>query len=121
MEYASRESYESSGWPGVRYTIRKMTFGRRMELLQAIREAGHALEFLDAGKECADKLKAALAVAEIDRLYLKWGLESIEGLELDGEPATAESLMERGPEGLFREIVNRIKGESLLTEAERKN
>ena len=31
-------------------------------------------------------------------MYLAWGLVNIEGLTIDGEPATAERLIERGPD-----------------------
>jgi hypothetical protein len=50
-----------------------------------------------------------------------WGLEEIHGLELDGQPATAESLIERGPEELFVEALAAVKSECGLSENERKN
>ena len=37
-------------------------------------------------------MDAALLQAEIDRLYLVWGLQAISGLELDGTEATPERL-----------------------------
>ncbi len=43
------------------------------------------------------------------------------GLELDGAPATPESLAAIGPEELFREAVAAVKAECGLTETERKN
>jgi hypothetical protein len=39
---------------------------------------------------------------------LRFGLHSIEGLEIDGEPATVESLIESGPPELFAEILREI-------------
>jgi hypothetical protein len=54
-------------------------------------------------------------------MYLHWGLLSIEGLTIDGEPATAERLLEKGPEDLAREVVSAIKGQCALSEPERKN
>ena len=54
-------------------------------------------------------------------MYLRWALVGVDGLEIDGEAATAEQLLDRGPEELAREIVVAIKEECGLSEAERKN
>ena len=43
-------------------------------------------------------------------MYLQWGLVSIEGLMIDGEPATAARLLEKGPEDLAREVVSCDQG-----------
>ena len=45
----------------------------------------------------------------------------LEGLRIDGEAATVESLIESGPENLAREIAEAIAEESSLNEDERKN
>jgi hypothetical protein len=50
-----------------------------------------------------------------------WGLRKIEGLTVDGEPATVESAIARGPESLCREMVAAIKAECGLTAEEAKN
>ena len=121
MDYQSTVAIESQTCAGVRFTIKKLSFGRRMELVRAVRETAHALEFLEAGNEPKDKLEAALVAAEVDELYLKWGLESVEGLVIDGKEATADLLIGRAPENLFREVVGAIKSECFLTDAERKN
>ena len=68
-----------------------------------------------------EKLEAAVLQGEMDRVYLEWGLEAIEGLEIDGEAATPETLIERGPANLAAEILGRIRGECGLSESERKN
>ena len=68
-----------------------------------------------------EKLEAAVLQGEIDRVYLEWGLEAIEGLEIDGEAATPGSLIERGQLNLSAEILRRIRGECGLSESERKN
>ena len=81
---------------GVRYRIARMSLGRRIELARQIREAGRRLEFLEAGNDVREKLEAAVLQGEIDRVYLEWGLEAIEGLEIDGEAATPESLDRKG-------------------------
>jgi hypothetical protein len=79
------------------------------------------MEFLEAGKEPGDRMDAALLQAEIDRLYLVWGLKSIEGLSVDGADATPETLAEAGPEELFREALEAVRAETGLNDAERKN
>jgi hypothetical protein len=43
------------------------------------------------------------------------------GLELDGSPASPESLIAQGPEGLFREALEAVKRECGLSDEERKN
>lgn len=95
--------------------------GRRIELARRIREIGRKAEFLEAGDDVRDKLEAAVLQGEIDRVFLEWGLEAIEGLEIDAEAATPTGLIERGPLALAMEIVGRIRGECGLNETERKN
>jgi hypothetical protein len=79
------------------------------------------MEFLEAGLEPGDRMDAALLQAEIDRLYLAWGLKSIAGLDVDGVDATPETLADAGPEELFREALEAVRAETGLNEAERKN
>jgi hypothetical protein len=98
-----------------------MSLGRRIELSRRIREIGRKLEFLEAASDVRERLDAAVLQGEIDRAYLEWGLEAVEGLEIDGEAATPESLIERGPLDLATEIVAQIRRECGLTEQERKN
>ncbi len=121
MRFNSTVTIQSETCPGVTFTIARMTFGRRVELMRRVRQSSAQLEFAAAGKEIADRVEASLAAAAIDEVYLRWGLISIEGLEIDGRVAEMESLICAGPEPLFREIVAAIKHESALTEEERKN
>jgi len=93
-------------------------------LIRGIRELSLKCEFLNAGASSVEKLEAALLAllaAEIDRLYVSWGLQELIGLEVDGVAATPELLASRGPEDLFREAVSVIKAECGLSEEERKN
>jgi hypothetical protein len=105
----------------VRYAIVRISLGRRIELARRIREIGRKLEFLEAGSDVRDKLEAAVLQCEIDRVYLEWGLDAVEGLEIDGEQATPGTLIEKGPFDLAMEILARIRAECGLSEAERKN
>jgi hypothetical protein len=120
MNYASWLERESRAAPGVTFVLAKMSFGRRLELMRRLREIAQKVEFLEAG-DAREKIEAALLTSEIDRLYVMWGLKEVRGLELDGTPATPESLAAAGPEHLFREAVDMVKAECGLTETERKN
>jgi hypothetical protein len=123
----SAREYESCAWfdaessEGVRYGIARLSFGRRIELARRIREIGRKMEYLEAGSDVREKLEATVLAAEIDRAYLEWGLTGVTGLAIDGVEATPQSLIERGPVELAKEILERIKAECGLTEDERKN
>ena len=99
----------------------RMSFGRRTELVRHIRELAQRAEFLEAGTTAREQIEATLLAREIDKLYLLWGLLSVEGLDLDGEAATPEKLVDTGPEELCREALEAVKVECGLTDSERKN
>jgi len=105
----------------VRFRVVRISVARRIELARRIREIGRKVECLVAGQDPREKLEAAVLAAEIDRVYLEWGLEEITGLTIDGEQATPEALIDKGPLDLAREILARIKRECGLSENERKN
>jgi hypothetical protein len=98
-----------------------MTFGRRIDLMRRVRQLSSQFEFERSGSGIDDRLQASLTAAAIDEVYLRWGLVSVEGLEVDGRTAEAETLMVCGPEALCREIIDAVKLECALTEEERKN
>ena len=121
VSYESVVKIESKTILGVTFSINRISFGRRMELSRQVREISQRAEFLDAGNELREKIEASLLAQEIDAMYLRWGLVSIDGLTIDGEAATAVQLIEKGPEELMREIVSTIREQCGLNEAERKN
>jgi len=121
MTYESVVSVESKASPGVSFSISRMSFGRRVELMRRIRELARRMEFLEAGKEPGDRMDAAMLQAEIDRLFVGWGLRSVTGLELDGVEATPDALVDAGPEDLFREALAAVRSETGLNEEQRKN
>jgi hypothetical protein len=121
VDYASSRVVESQKMDGVQFTVLKMSFGRRSELMGRVRELARRVEFLAAGESAAERMDAALARAEIDRLYVSWGLQAIAGLRVDGMDATPELLAQAGPEELFREALALVRHETGLDEAERKN
>ena len=119
--YESLVTVDSRVMPGVRFTIARMSFGRRVELMRRIRELSRRAEFQAAGQAPEDKMDAALAHAEVERLYVAWGLRGVTGLVVDGREASVESLADDAPEGLFREALEAVRAETGLTEEERKN
>jgi len=121
MTYESVSVVESKTAPGVKYSIARMSFARRVELMRQIRELARRMEFLEAGQAPGDKMDSTLVQAETNRLYLIWGLVEVSGLEVDGAAATPAVLAERGPESLFQEALAAVKAETGLSRTERKN
>ena len=119
--WESRKVVESQMSPGVEFVIARMTFGRRIELMRMVRDLANRLEYFEAGRDAKNDMEASLLGAEIDRLYLRWGLLEVRGLDIDGSPATPEALIETGPEDLFREALAAVNAECGLNENERKN
>jgi len=121
MTYESVAVIESEVAPGVTFTVLKMSYGRRSELMRKIRELAQRHEFLEASERLDDRMEAALLESEINLTYLRWGLKSIDGLTVDGADATPDLLAERGPEELFREALAAVRAQAGLTAEERKN
>jgi hypothetical protein len=121
MEYESVAVVRSKVAEGVSFEVARMSFGRRVELMRRVREMARRVEFLEAGDGVGDRMDAALLRAEIDRLYVSWGVRRVSGLVVDGVDATPEMLAEAGPEEVFREALAAVRAETGLSEAERKN
>src|ERR1700743_3391219 len=101
MTYTSSTEIEPQSIPGVRFRLRRVSFGRRLELASLLRDRLEAIERLALQPESqARNAETALLGAEVDAIHLRWGLAAIDGLEIDGTPATIESLIESGPEDL---------------------
>lgn len=121
MNYESEKTIESQTAPGATFTIARMSLGRRIDLTRRLWELARKVECLEASDDPREKLEAALLASEIDRLYVGWGLVRVEGLILDGQPATPEALIGSGPEDACREVLAAVKAECGLTDEERKN
>ena len=118
--YESEAVVESRLHPGVKFRIYRVSFGRRLDLMRRVRELARCVEFLGAGQDPADKMDAALLQAEIEQLYVTWGVKAVEGLTVDGVIAGPE-LLAAGPEDVFREALAAVRKEIGLNEEERKN
>jgi len=122
----SEVSYSSLSWrqsktiEGVRFAIRRVSLAQRLELNKRVRELTLQYEFLKAGP-AADQLEATWADLLVRKLYIEWGLAGLEGLSIDGETASVELLIDKGPEELVDEIVSALQEEIGLSEEERKN
>ena len=123
MQYESSVEVDSQKLPGVRFTVERMSFGRRLELIRQLKELLGRLDFVLAANAGGPEkqAEAALLVGEIDRIYLRWGLRKVDGLVMDGEEVTAESVIERAPEALIEEILQAIRREAGISPAEAKN
>jgi hypothetical protein len=121
ITWSSKKVVASEAQPGVEFVVTRMTFGRRLELMRRIRDLATRIEYFEAGRDGRSSMEASLLAAEMDRLYLTWGVEEVRGLELDDGPATVEGLIERGPEDLIAEALALVKAECGLSENERKN
>lgn len=120
QNYESRIWLDSKTFAGVRYAIRRISLGQRIELTRKARELSLQNEFLRAG-DATDQLEAAFSELLVRRMYLEWGLISVEGLRIDGKPATPQSIAAHGPELLADEIIESLRSELGLTDEERKN
>ena len=121
MNYESTFEIRSASNPGVVLTVKRVSVARRLELLRKIRDLVKRVEFYNAGGQLHDKLEATIASSEIESLYVVWGISGISGLSIDGLDATAEKLVERGPEGIVREAATLVRSQLGLSEEERKN
>jgi hypothetical protein len=118
--YSSVSWHSSKVVEGVRFSIRRISLRQRIELNHRVKELTLKYDFLRAG-DTSGQLDTALSDLLVERLYLEWGLEAIEGLSIDGQPASVDLLIAHGPENLANEIALLIQAESTLTDEERKN
>jgi hypothetical protein len=119
--WTSNRHIRSALRPEVEFQVARMSFGRRLELMKNIRELAARIEFCEAGQTEGSRMEASLLAGQMDRLFLEWGVQSVTGLEIDGEAATVAALIDRGPEELVHEVLGIVKTECGLSESERKN
>ena len=120
VAYSNLRWRDSQTVAGVRFAIKRISLGQRIELTRRARDLAIQHEFLRAG-DTAEQTEASLADLLARRLYLEWGLAQVEGLAINGKPATAELLADYGPDNLSSEIFDEIQRELNLSSDERKN
>jgi hypothetical protein len=111
---------ESELFPGVEFSIRKISLAQRIELTSRVRDLTLKNDFLKAG-EPADQLDARLADLMTEKLYLEWAVVEVKGLAVDDQEATVDLVIRHGPEALVREMAEAIHAQMELSETERKN
>ena len=121
ISHASTFQVQSELHPNVVFTLRRITFSRRLELLKRLHPLVARHEHAAAGSSISEQVVTGISTAEIEQMYLDWGLVSITGLEIDGQACTPDTLVAQGPEDLCREVLDHIRRECGLTEDERKN
>jgi hypothetical protein len=100
----------------------RMSLIRRHRLMQGLKRLAAEATFHHAAPAGAgEEIAATELQTRIDEMVIRTALQAIEGLNIDGRPATVESLLENGPESLAREIADAIAEETSLGETERKN
>ena len=119
-------AFESVRWhtskemPEVRFAVREPSLQKRIELTRQLHELTLRNEFLASGNEM-EHLELALAELLVQKVLVEWGLAAIEGLYIDGKPATPARLIDAGPERLVAEIATAVRLQCGLSEEERKN
>ena len=119
-DHRSLRWHDSKTNQGVRYAVRQASLAQRIELNHRVREVFLKHEFLQSGP-LKDRLEASLSDLNARKIYLEWGLSELEGLSIDGQKASTDLLIEKGPESLSNEIVRTIRSEISLSEDEIKN
>ena len=144
MNFITTVRKESATFPGVFYTMNRMSEARRAQLRLRIAESTSRIRNLlremssieekypfTPEKARPEEIDSELMVLgdkmeqissdEINPQWLMWGLKGLEGLEIDGVAATPELLISDGPPALFTEIVTEIKRVAQLSGDEEKN
>jgi len=147
MTFSSKKKVQSklAGYEDVFFTLKKMTEGRRIKLnlelaphkarlrdlvgesqmLNPVLPEGQEAPVLDAitvtkVQNLNDQLHT-LVESEINPVWFRAGFDSVEGIDIDGKPATLDTLMSDGPSELYKEILDAIRSEAELSTEETKN
>lgn len=164
MIYSSTETFPSQSVPGVSFTLKKRSAGRRARFNLAIAPLTQKLQTLQSEGELAEskpcptcthevskhnvltndcqqdgcnckaakgqdfetRMRVMIELSNVDHdeiqpRRIREFLKSLDGLEIDGQAATADTLLSDGPEDLVDEIDAQIKKLLTLSESERKN
>jgi hypothetical protein len=119
--HCSTKWIASISYPGVEYQVATISLRGKFELAQMIQGLLVKLEHLEAGRDSTQQLSAAMVRCQLDEIYLRWGFRKIRGLNIDGNSANLDSLIENGPAPLCSEICAAVRAECGLTQPERKN
>lgn len=131
MGYLSTSDFESQLVPGMKLKLRKMSSGRRADFnlktadvmaelnqareplilmgkdMEAAKESGNTALADELDKSMTDiqlKIWNDIIASKLYRTLIAWGVESIDGWEIDGQPATVALILERAPDEIIVEI-----------------
>lgn len=135
-KYSSIREIDSKVLPGVKLRLKRLTEGRRTALRAALAEATarmrrisremDAMAKLSPEEQDIEKLLEAqdrfdeIVATEVNPAWIRWGLASISGLEVDGEELGLDRLYD-WPAPLFKEALETIRAEADMSAEERKN
>lgn len=137
-DFDPTQRFESETLPGVSFTVRKMSEAERssFRLMQADAH-GRIQDLVDevaqlaaVSSESRNSRRIATANREIDMIlknevnhtWVKWGLESVDGLNVRGVPATTDHIATGTcPSEFYEEVLERIKKVAQMSDAEIKN
>jgi len=134
MDIASKITQESKVLPGVTFTVRRLNQIQRAKRdFGLIEERGRYTELYERYKALPDDAEHLVARAKLDHemgliinahfkpAYIRAGLVSIEGYQIDGTAPSADKLIESGDELLVDEIYLACEVASGLSAAAQKN
>jgi hypothetical protein len=143
ISLVSKITAESKTMPGVTFTVRVLNkiqrarrdlpvMAARQKISLLIREYGPLQEIPDGERTPEQEARMAAIDAEYSRLQdgeikpceIRAGLVSLAGIEIDGKPATADSLIEASGadyDELLDEIATACRSAASLSPAETKN
>ena len=133
FSFSSKETHDSQACAGVRFTVRILneiqrarrdaklleTRARINELRDqwaAAKDKGTSLDMIKIDDEAS-----LLSQSVVVPAFIRAGMISVDGLEIDGAPATVEALIESGPANLVSEIYEACVRASGLNQEESKN
>lgn len=137
VTFESKITHESKSMPGVTFTVRRLNQIQRAKrdlalastrIDQLARDWRAGTKGMKAGDTVTDPalLQLAADISLEDTVHslpvvLRHGLVSIEGLSIDGAPATVEMLISDGPEDLITEIKEACQAAAGLSVEQTKN
>lgn len=113
--------HESAVVAGVWFRVKRMTLRQRIKLLEEIYPLYNDAEFLKAGETAIERLAAQVKTLKLQEILLRWGIESIGGLVVDGREVAAHEVSEEAPAELAAEILQRVQEAAGLTKEQEKN
>jgi hypothetical protein len=135
-DFQPYQTFPSREFPGVSYTILKMTEGSRVGYRELLAEPNSRLgemqderaRLLQAPDAQQDKVSierleykmVLLQGSEINPAQVKWALEAVEGMTIQGTAITRANCLSMPPE-LFAEVLNSVQQIIGMTDAEIKN